>query len=138
MLHHLDLEQIRHFQPRIIFDEMNLAETDYKFEESDVPWVYMDVPRHVRQHFDLMAVRLPGVPLIPTVDEPREKYWLSVVEQMSVACKVSKVMVICGLAHLESFGQKLRANGHQVTGLNMREQNWYDDRWIFSPDPIGQ
>jgi hypothetical protein len=122
---------IHSFSPQIIFDEMNLAEGDYKFAESGIPWVYMDIPEHVREKFDLKVARTEEA-LIPRVDEPREKYWLNLVEQMVIACDTSKAMVICGAAHLDSFGVKLRDRGHVVTAFDMRSEAWYDDRWLRS------
>lgn len=123
-------KNIHSFSPQIIFDEMDLAECDYKFVESGAPWVYMDVPEHVRQIFGMTATRTEETILIPDIDEPREKYWLSLVEQMVIACEVSKVMIICGAAHLDSFGTKLRERGHRVTNFDIRQEGWYDDRWL--------
>jgi hypothetical protein len=92
-------QHIHSFAPQVIFDEMDLAESDYKFEESAVPWVYMDIPEHVRARFGLKVARTGESNLTPSVDEPRENYWLNLVEQMVIACEVSKVIVICGANH---------------------------------------
>lgn len=120
---------IRDFRPQIMFDEMNLAEGDYKFEETCVPWVYMDIPEHVRKRF--MSVVRTGSGLCPSVDEPREEYWLSLVERMSHVCNLSRIMVICGAAHLDSFGGKLSAKGHHVSSADIREEDWFDPSWIL-------
>jgi hypothetical protein len=122
-------KSIKDFHPQIIFDEMNLSEGDYKFEETSVPWVYMDIPEHVRLKF--LSVERNDQELRAEVDEPREEYWLSLIEQMSHACDVSKIIIICGAAHLDSFGARLRLKGHHVSVVDIRNEDWFEPRWIL-------
>jgi len=48
-------ERVKEFGPSLIFDEMNLAEEDHsdRLEDTGIPWVYMDIPEHVRRRFGL-------------------------------------------------------------------------------------
>src|ERR1700727_1603902 len=84
--------EITRFKPQIILDEMNLPEDEpeNRLEDTHVPWVYMDIPEHVRKLFKLSKEdREPGEEIIPEIDEPREKHWLLVINSTSTACGIN-------------------------------------------------
>jgi hypothetical protein len=132
---------VREFGPELIFDEMNLpqsktcddAEGLNRLSDTGVLWVYMDIPEEVRKKFGLSACRQPGSEWLPEIDEPREDYWVLVIEKISEACKLKKVFVLCGAAHLESFGSKLKRLGHQVEMTDVRTEPWFNLGWIRRP-----
>jgi hypothetical protein len=125
-------EHVKNFGPELIFDEMNLREKeeDNRLRDTGVLWVYMDIPEEVREKFGLSRSRSPGSEWLAGIDEPREDYWLLVIEKMSEACKLKKVLVLCGAAHLGSFGNKLKRSGHQVEVRDLRNEPWVDYSWI--------
>ena len=126
-------DHVQNFSPDLIFDEMNLPESEEdRLRDTGVLWVYMDIPEDVRMKYGLTANRgLPGCEWLPEIDEPRENYWQFVVERISAACKLSRVMILCGLAHLDSFGNKLRQSGHQVQAVNLRNEPWVNEDWCI-------
>ena len=122
----------RDFGPDLIFDELNsvYGDPDDRLEDIGVSWVYMDVPESVRRKFGLSKdPRPPGLEWMKEIDEPREAYWQTMMEGVSAACKVNKVLVTCGLAHLDSFGGKLTTSGHAVVRRSVREEVWIDESW---------
>ncbi len=130
-------ERVKEFGPSLIFDEMNLAEEDHsdRLEDTGIPWVYMDIPEHVRRRFGLSVPRSPENPIIKEVDERRESHWRVVVGTLSQILEVDRVMVICGAAHLEllnqkePFGEKLRDDGHDVDTIDIRNEPWCNLGW---------
>lgn len=125
-------EQVRDFCPDLIFDEMNSVggDSDDRLEDTGVLWVYMDIPELVRKKFGLSIARnSSGRERVKEVDEPREIYWQMVIEGISSACKIQTLLVICGLAHLDSFAGRLSASGHQVSVKNVRDESWNDESW---------
>lgn len=125
----------RDYRSELIFDEMNLPEdaTTAKLVDTGILWVYMDIPQGVRQRFGLSKEpRLPGEELIPSIDEPRERHWLLVIESISAECNLDRIVAICGCAHLESFSGKLRERGHEVETQSVRDQTWNDESWCPS------
>lgn len=128
--------QIDGFVPQLIFDEMNLPEWEHFNRLEDlhvVPWMYMDIPEHVRKRFNLTATRTPGKEIIPEIDEPRERHWLKMIESVSTECKLNDVAVLCGAAHLPTFSQKLSDAGHQVKSIDVRQTNWYRADYSNTP-----
>jgi hypothetical protein len=128
--------EIEKFQPQVIFDEMNLPEWEPFNRLADfrvLPWVYMDIPEHVRKLFQLTAPRPPGKEIIPEIDEPRERHWLKMIESISTECKKHSVVVLCGAAHLPTFSKKLIEAGHEVTSLDCRNAAWYNPGYSNSP-----
>jgi hypothetical protein len=122
---------VRDFQPRLIFDEMNFAESqlEERLDDTDVLWVYMDIPQGVRERFSLTCERGPGTFWVDAIDTPREQHWQLVIESITTACKVTRVVVICGLAHLDTFSTRLRAAGHGVEVKNVRDEPWINEPW---------
>jgi hypothetical protein len=124
--------QVRDFGPNLIFDEFNsvCGDPNDRLEDTGVSWVYMDVPQSVRKKFDLsMDPRPAGFEWVREIDEPRETYWQAVIEGISIACKVEKVLVTCGLAHLDSLRGRLTASGHAVSYRSVRDELWVDENW---------
>lgn len=115
--------------PQLIFDEMSLPEWEPFNRLQDlqvVPWMYMDIPEHVRKWFNLTAPRPPGKEIIPEIDEPRERHWLKMIESVSAECKLSNIVVLCGAAHLPTFSKKLTDAGHSVKSMDCRDTDWYN------------
>jgi hypothetical protein len=73
--------------------------------------------------------------LIPEIDEPRERHWLKMIESVSTECKLDRVVVLCGAAHLPTFSKKLVEAGHEVTPLDCRSADWYNPGYANSPSP---
>jgi hypothetical protein len=123
---------VRDFSPDLIFDEMNLPENEARnrLRDTGVLWVYMDIPEEVRMRFGLSGSRSPGSEWLPEIDEPREEYWLLVIEKMSQACNLKRVLVLCGAAHLDSFANKLKRRGHQLVVKDLRTETWVNFNWI--------
>jgi len=131
-------EQIAAFEAQLIFDEMNLPEWEPFNRLEDlgaVPWMYMDIPENVRNWFKLSADRSHGNDIVPELDEPRERHWLKMIESVCAECKATKVAVLCGAAHLSTFSRKLIDVGHQVTKIDVRNAEWYDDSYKSTPSP---
>jgi len=128
-------ECVEDFHPELIFDEMNLRESppNERFTDTEVLWVYMDIPEEVRERF--IPRRSRGEDWLYRIDEPRELHWLSVIENISAACGLKRVIAICGLAHLDPFSSKLRVSGHQVETKSIREQSWNDETWCLPATP---
>jgi hypothetical protein len=125
-------QQIDKFKPQLIFDEMNLAEDDHqgRLEDTGVPWVYMDIPEHVRKAFGLSVARSTDKPIVEEVDHPRELFWQMVISTLTKQLKVEQATVICGAAHLECFSDKLRQDGHELVQiLDVRRAEWIDLGW---------
>jgi hypothetical protein len=133
-------KQVREFTPELIFDEMNSVhgDSDDRLEDTGVSWLYMDIPELVRQKFGLSIARnSPDREWVKEVDEPRETYWQTVIVGLSSACKVRNVLVICGLAHLNSFAARLKSSGHELSVKNVRDESWNDESWRFAPRSTG-
>jgi hypothetical protein len=125
-------QQIHKFGPQLIFDEMNLAEEDHedRLEDTGVPWIYMDIPQHVRTAFGLSVARSADNPIVEEVDRPRELFWQTVVRTLTQLLNLDRATVICGAAHLESFSDKLRQDGHELVQiLDVRKAQWIDLGW---------
>jgi hypothetical protein len=63
--------QISGFEAEVIFDEMNLPESEHFNGLEDflvVPWMYMDIPENVRKRFNLTTTREPGKEIVPEID----------------------------------------------------------------------
>jgi hypothetical protein len=130
--------EIDSFHAQVIFDEMNLPECEPFNRLKDlrvVPWMYMDIPENVRALFQMIGNRIPGNEIIPAIDEPRERHWLRVVESISTECKLDTIAVLCGAAHLPTFGQKLHDTGHSVTAFDCRREHWYNPGYSNSQSP---
>ena len=128
---------VREFGPLLIFDEMNLPEgaTRERLCDTGRLWVYMDIPEDVRRKFGLIAFRTTLEDLwISGVDDVRENYWRVVIENMTAACRISRVLAICGSAHLASCEERLRDAGHVVSQKDMFAEGWCDLSW--HPDPL--
>ncbi|MBB5331420.1 hypothetical protein [Tunturiibacter gelidoferens] len=123
-------------QPELIFDEMNLPESavSERFMDTEVPWVYMDIPEDVRARY--IPARSAGEPWLYRIDEPRERHWQLVIESITSACDLTRIIAICGAAHLESFSSKLRAAGHTVEVLSVRDMPWNDETWCPQSNTI--
>jgi len=131
--------QIDSFVPELIFDEMNLPECEHFNRLEDlrvVPWMYMDIPENVRGWFKMKVPRVPGKEIIPEIDEPRERHWFKVIESISTECKLSKVVVLCGAAHLPTFSKKLIEAGHSVQSIDCRDAEWYNAGYSNIPSPM--
>jgi hypothetical protein len=48
---------------------------------------------------------------------------------MTEFCKIRRVLVLCGAAHLEPFGNKLKKAGHQVNAIDVQDEPWIDLTW---------
>ncbi len=121
--------QIDRFEAELIFDEMNLPEWEHFNRLEDfllVPWMYMDIPENVRKRFNLTTPRQPGKEIVPEIDEPRERHWRKIIESICAECKLQKIVVLCGAAHLPTFSQKLIEAGYDVQSVDVRETEWYD------------
>lgn len=121
--------QIDGFEAELIFDEMNLPEWEHFNRLEDflvVPWMYMDIPENVRKRFSLTTVRQPGKEIVPGIDEPRERHWLKIIESVCSECKLNKIVVLCGAAHLPTFSQKLIEAGCDIKSIDVRETEWYN------------
>lgn len=128
---------VRGFQPKLIFDEMNLPEGDStdRLTDTGVPWVYMDIPEEVRRKYGLTAIRNTMDELwIERVDSVRENHWLVVIESITTACKIDRALVVCGAAHLPSLSEKLRIAGHRVSSKSVFKESWCDLDW--HPDEL--
>jgi hypothetical protein len=121
--------QIDCSKTEVIFDEMNVPEWEHFNRLEDfivIPWMYMDIPENVRKRFGLIPVRTPGIEIVPEIDEPREKHWLSTIESVCTGCKLKNIAVLCGAAHLPTFSQKLIKAGFDVKSIDVRDTDWYN------------
>ena len=124
-------EHVRSFRPELTFDEMDLPETEVenRLLDTGVLWVHMDIPELVRSRFGLSKQRTPDSEWIAEIDEPREDYWLTMIQKMTQVCKLRRIQILCGAAHLDSFGNKLVRSGCTVTARDVRDEAWIDTSW---------